>query len=76
MVANDVAVPLLSFGVFFGVFYTAWYNAERITNRDRLAVWFSCMYHVIKYLLLVLSLLVMTIVSNKTVLYNNCNNSY
>lgn len=39
----SLMLPLVGIGVFFGVFYTAWYNAERVTNRDRVAVWIYCM---------------------------------
>ncbi|KAG2379193.1 hypothetical protein C9374_007332 [Naegleria lovaniensis] len=33
-----LVVSVLSFGVFIGVFYTAWYIAEKITRRDQLGV--------------------------------------
>jgi uncharacterized membrane protein len=34
----SLAIPLSGLGVFIGVFYTAFYQAERITNRDRYAM--------------------------------------
>jgi len=34
----SLVVSVLSFGVFIGVFYTAWYNAEKITRRDKIGV--------------------------------------
>ncbi|EFC39827.1 predicted protein [Naegleria gruberi] len=36
-----LVVSVLSFGVFVGVFYTAWYNAEKITMRDYIGVFIT-----------------------------------
>ncbi|KAL9646971.1 hypothetical protein ABK040_013829 [Willaertia magna] len=33
-----LVASIMSMGVFIGVFYTAWYSAEKITGRDKLAV--------------------------------------
>ena len=56
-----LVVSVLSFGVFIGVFYTAWYIAEKITRRDQIGVAITS-----------IGIIISVIFSDKVVCSNTC----